>query len=311
MSIKHKAMSDLIPTDVIHFGMERKVVANMTLESWDEIPHSCMTYKPIITKFLAELKKINESRAADDKITVNTALLKIISEGLKKAPLMNSHLEFDRSTVHGKLMIYDEINVTMPMSLPNDVMMSFNVKDVGNKSMTEIKETIEDIIKRGENSNLNEVLFEVSLDNTLGKFLKGEVRKTLGRLIGAHFGESKISRLKGQEKKEYLSIPESERLTMKDIEQGTITISNIGSLYKDWRGECTLLEVIPPQTVAIGIASIGKEPVVNKDNEIVVESVLPFCISFDHKALDAHDVMPFVKHLDEIFANPEVLHQWI
>lgn len=98
---------------------------------------------------------------------------------------------------------------------------------------------------------------------------------------------------------------------MKDIEQGTITISNIGSLYKDWRGECTLLEVIPPQTVAIGIASIGKEPVVNKDNEIVVESVLPFCISFDHKALDAHDVMPFVKHLDEIFANPEVLHEWL
>ncbi|MDO5015376.1 MAG: 2-oxo acid dehydrogenase subunit E2 [Clostridia bacterium] len=311
ISFKHTAMSDLKPVQEITFDMYRKVVANMTLEGWDEIPHSCMTYRPVITKFLAELKKINEKFPADNKITINTALLKIISEALKAAPLMNSHLDFDRFTVTGKLKVYDQINVTMPVSLPDGAMMSFNVRDVGNKNMSEIKSTIEDIIRRGNNSDINEVLLDVSLDNTIGKLKKGEVKKTIGRVIGAKFGEGKLHELKGQEKKDYYAIPEKDRLTMKDVEQGTITISNVGSLYKNWRGECTLLEVIPPQTVAIAISSIHKEPVVNKNDEITVESVIPLCIAFDHKALDAYDIIPFVKRLDEIFDDPSNLQDWV
>ncbi len=53
------------------------------------------------------------------------------------------------------------------------------------------------------------------------------------------------------------------------IEQGTITVSNLGSICRDWDGVCTLLEIIPPQVCAIAIGSLQKMPVV-KNDEIVV-----------------------------------------
>lgn len=38
--------------------------------------------------------------------------------------------------------------------------------------------------------------------------------------------------------------------------------------------------------------------------------VLPLCIAFDHRALDFGDVVPFIKRLDEIFDNPEIIRSW-
>ena len=36
---------------VTRFGIQRKIVANMTSESWKTIPHVCYTYEPDVTKF--------------------------------------------------------------------------------------------------------------------------------------------------------------------------------------------------------------------------------------------------------------------
>ncbi|NLL63904.1 MAG: 2-oxo acid dehydrogenase subunit E2 [Ruminococcaceae bacterium] len=310
-TLKHVAMSDLKPKETILFDMNRKVVANMTLQAWDEIPHAAIIHNANVSKFMDILKEINNSRDSEKKITLNTALLRIFVEGLKAAPHMNSHMEFNRWKVQGTLKIYDTINVTMPITLPDGSMMSFNVRDVDKKSMSEIGDTINDIIRRGAKTNLKEVLMEVSLDNTIGYFRKGKILKVIGRMIGVTTGKHKLKAMSLKEKREYLKIPESDRLTMKDIEQGTITISNVGSLYKDWHGACTLLEVIPPQTVAIGIGSATKAPVVDKNDKIIVERVLPITIAFDHKALDANEIMPFIERLDEIFENPEVIKEWV
>ena len=40
------------------FGIARKIVANMTAESWETIPHSSFIYEPEVTKFLEVLKKL-------------------------------------------------------------------------------------------------------------------------------------------------------------------------------------------------------------------------------------------------------------
>lgn len=41
---------EIIKTE--HFGIQRKIVANMTSESWRTIPHSAAIYEADITDFL-------------------------------------------------------------------------------------------------------------------------------------------------------------------------------------------------------------------------------------------------------------------
>jgi pyruvate/2-oxoglutarate dehydrogenase complex dihydrolipoamide acyltransferase (E2) component len=35
-----------------HFGIARKIVSNMTSESWETIPHATMTYDADVTTFI-------------------------------------------------------------------------------------------------------------------------------------------------------------------------------------------------------------------------------------------------------------------
>lgn len=298
-----------------HFGIARKIVSNMTAESWETIPHAGLVYEPEVTKFMAECKKLNEGCTdKSKKITINTVMLKVICEGLKAAPNMNAHLEFNRRLVRGCLTTYDHMDVSMPMMLPNGEMMTINMHDMGNKSLTEMTESINDSVRRASNSDMNEVMYEVSLDNTLQGLKKGKIAQTINRLIGSKTGKHKVKTLSGNAKKKYYSIPTTDRLTKHDIEQGTTTISNIGSAYRNFRGACTLLEIIPPQVCAFCINATQKKPVVvqdeNGNDKVEVGLVMPISLCIDHKALDFGDTIPFFAKLDEIFANPEIIQTW-
>jgi len=158
---------------------------------------------------------------------------------------------------------------------------------------------------------MNEVMFEVSLDNTLTGLKQGKIAQTVCRLIGSKTGKHKVKTLKGKAKKDYYSIPETDRLTKHDIEQGTITISNLGSICRDWNGVCTLLEIIPPQTCAIAIGSIQKKAIVDENGEVKAGTTLPLTIAFDHRAFDLGDIKPFMDKLNEIFKNPQVIKEWL
>ena len=298
-----------------HFGIARKIVSNMTTESWREIPHAIVMYEADVTDILPVVKELNANcKRREEKITLNTVMMKIICEGLKAAPSMNTHLLFNRRLVRGCLKYFDHIDVSMPMLLPDGQMMTVNMRDMGNKTLSEMTAAIVDTERRARNSNMDEVMYEVSLDNTLQRLKQGKVAQTVMRLIGSKTGAHKVTTLHGAEKKKYYSIPATDRLTKKDIEQGTTTISNIGSIYREHKGSCALLEIIPPQTTAFAIDSIQKRPRVMTDAQgndtIAVRQILPITIAMDHRALDYNDIVPFMRKLDEIFANAEVLKQW-
>lgn len=293
-----------------HFGIARKIVSNMTSESWETIPHAVVTYKPEVTNFLEVLKDINKDATKETKISVNTAMLRIIVEGLKACPKLNSHIEFNRKLVRGNVKEIEEINISMPMVLASGEMMTINLHDMHKQNMGEMRDTIADASRRANNSYMNEVMFEVSLDNTLTGLKQGKIFQTINRLVGSKTGKHKVKTLKGKAKREYYSIPENDRLTKHDIEQGTITVSNLGSICRNWDGDCTLLEIIPPQVCAIAIGAIQKTPVVKNDN-IEIGAKLPLTIAFDHRALDMGDVTPFIDKLNEIFANPQTIKEWV
>lgn len=294
-----------------HFGIARKIVSNMTAESWETIPHAVVTYEPEVTEFLDVIKEINKDKSKEERLTINTVMLRVIVEGIKACPAINAHINFNRRLVRGEVKTFENIDISMPMILKTGEMMTINMHGMESKSISQMRDAIADSSRRANNSDLNEVMFEVSLDNTLTGLKQGKILQAINRLIGSKTGKHKVKTLKGKAKKEYYSIPESDRLTKHDIEQGTITISNLGSVCRDWNGLCTILEIIPPQVCAIALGATQLVPIAETDGTVRTGYKLPMTIAFDHRALDMGDVAPFMKRLNEIFANPEIIKEWI
>lgn len=298
----------------VHFDIQRKIVANMTTESWSNVPHVTYNYEPDVTELMIEYRRMNETASEGAKVTFNTLMLKIIVEGLKADPEMNAHIEFDRKLVRGQIHTYEDINISMPMVLPTGEMMTINLHNFDKKNLDEMVEYIADVNRRMEKTDLNEVMIDVSMDNTWTGLKEGKLSQTIYRLIGSKTGKHRVKSLSGKKKSEYYKIPETDRLTKHDIEQGTITVSNIGSVYREQRGATCLLEIVPPQVCAIAVGAVQDKPVVvedeNGEKTIAIRQVLPLCIAFDHRALDFGEIVPFIKKLDEIFEEPEIIHTW-
>ena len=296
------------------FDIQRKIVAHMTSESWQQIPHVAYVYEPDVSKFFQEFRSMNSDGSRTQKITFNTLMLRTIVEGLKAAPSMNSHLEFNPFFVTGEFDIYDNIDITMPYMLPSGEMMTINLRNCENRSLDNLTDYIAQIGRKVEKTNMSEAMYSVSLEKSLLELKDLKIPSLLGRLFGAKVGRNRVRLLKGQEKKDYYKIPESERITKEDLRPGTITVSNIGSLDKNQTGFVSLLEIIPPQCVAIGIGAVMDAPgvVTDKDGTKRVDVVkkLPITIAFDHRALDFDAIVPFMRRLDEIFADPSVIRSW-
>ena len=297
---------------ITRFGIQRKIVANMTTESWQNIPHVSYLYEPDVTDFLAKFKKFQNECGYEVKPTFNAVLLKAIAEAIEVDPVINAHIHYERGLVRGKVTVFDNIDISVPWTLPDGNMMTITMKDMGNKTLKEIAEYQADINRRLEKTNLTEALYSVSFHDTVEKLKKGHVLKAIKRIYGANTNPNhKIKLLKGAEKKAYNAIPETERITRNDLKQGTITVSNIGADSRGLAGECAMLMVIPPQICAIGVGALQRRPVVvkneNGEEEIVIRTILPMNICFDHRALDFGEVRPFLTKMQEIFENPEMI----
>lgn len=302
-------------TKTENFGLQRKIVANMTTESWQTIPHVAYNYEADVTDLLVQLKKINAGRSIDKRITINTLMLKVIAEGLKASPQMNAHISYNQKLVRGRTDSFEEINISVPMIMPTGEMMTINVRGFEWMNLDNIGAKFADIRRRAENTILDEAMYEVSFANTLNELKKGRILKALGRLIGAKTGKNKIKLLTGEARRKYYSISEKDRLTGRDIEQGTVTVSNLGSLDRSLRGSVSLLEVIPPQVAAFGLGAIQDKVVCATDScgikSADFRKIMPICIAFDHRALDFGDIVPFIKKCDSIFENPQIINDWI
>ena len=257
-------------TNTIHFGIQRKIVSNMTTESWETIPHVTYMYEPDVTKLMHEYKKLNLDRNRDSKITLNTVIMKIITEGLKVAPVMNSHIEFNRKLVRGRVDTFEDINISMPMILPSGEMMTVNLRGFESKNLDEMTDAVNDVARRAENTDLNEAMFDVSLDNTLTALKKGKFMQAVYRLIGSLYRE------------------QSGAAALLEIIPPQVTAFGVGAVQDK------------PMVIT---DSFGNK-------SIEARKVLPICIAFDHRALDFGDIVPFLKRLDDIFENPKVIHTW-
>ncbi|MGG7160305.1 2-oxo acid dehydrogenase subunit E2 [Clostridium baratii] len=282
-------MSKLTTINTEKFSVERKLISYMTTKSWQRIPHVSYIYEPDVTDFIDEFRKLKAEDGSFKNVSINSLMLKVFSEGLKFAPKLNAHISYNQSTGEGEIRTIKDINVNMPWILPNGKMMTISINNIEEMSLYEINKYIKEDLGQ-KISNMD--------SKSLSKSFSDKINfNTIDSIIS---GERKISEGNNGENKSKLP-----------LEIGTITISNIGYTYRDQRGAITLLDIIPPQVCVIGFGAILEKPGVyideNGEKAIGIRKTLQICLAFDHRALDFGEIIPFMKKLDSIFENPNIL----
>lgn len=93
------------------------------------------------------------------------------------------------------------------------------------------------------------------------------------------------------------------KLAAADMRNGSITISNIGSVGGSW-----FTPVINyPEVAILGVGTIKQEPIVNEDGEIVVGRMMKLSFSFDHRIVDGATAQKAMNNIKRLLADPELL----
>jgi pyruvate/2-oxoglutarate dehydrogenase complex dihydrolipoamide acyltransferase (E2) component len=61
--------------------------------------------------------------------------------------------------------------------------------------------------------------------------------------------------------------------------------------------------ILHPQVAILGVLRATKKPVVRND-QIVIRTMMPLVVSFDHRVLDGADAARFLNHIKELLEDP-------
>ena len=92
------------------------------------------------------------------------------------------------------------------------------------------------------------------------------------------------------------------RIGLQDIQGGTFTITNIGTLG----GVMSTPIINVPEVAILGVHKIQKKPVV-LNNEIVIRDIAFVALSFDHRIVDGADAARFTSKLKQYLENPSLI----
>jgi pyruvate dehydrogenase E2 component (dihydrolipoyllysine-residue acetyltransferase) len=82
------------------------------------------------------------------------------------------------------------------------------------------------------------------------------------------------------------------KISLEELQGGTFAISNQGSIGG---GHFTPI-IYSPQVAILGVGQGGPKPVV-VDGKIAIRTLLPLCLSYDHRVLDGGDAVRFLKEI--------------
>ena len=288
-----------------YFDISRKIIANMTSEGWKTIPHVCIVYDAEAELLMDVLQSYNRDRKSNERISFNSLILRVLIEGIKACPKMNGHIKFSPWLVSGKVTALEHIDISLPIIYGEGKMTTINLPHMEDKSVHEIQAMIAEFRARIESTYMDRVLYRTGLEDTFSKLRRGNIPKAVGRLLGAKLGPGRV-RIDRRR-----SAGSKDRLTPANIKQGSITVSNMGSLYKQWKGNCTILEIIPPQLCALAVGAVQKRAVVDAADNIRAARIVPITIAFDHRGLDTAELVPFMQTLDKLLRDREWLEREI
>jgi pyruvate dehydrogenase E2 component (dihydrolipoamide acetyltransferase) len=89
------------------------------------------------------------------------------------------------------------------------------------------------------------------------------------------------------------------RIPLTDLRGGTFTISNYGAIGGIFATPMLRL----PEVAILGVGKLLHKPVVH-DGEVMVRTILPLSLTFDHRALDGAEAQRFLNELIGYLSNP-------
>jgi pyruvate/2-oxoglutarate dehydrogenase complex dihydrolipoamide acyltransferase (E2) component len=293
------------------FDFQQRVMAHKTIRSWEEIPHAGLVFDLDLTdvvRYIAELKAYREFR--DVRITLNSFVIKMIAEAVQASPALNAHISYNRKRELGSIRYCQDVNIAVPTRLRDGRTIAVVLKQANSKTLREVCLAMEDMPRRLSNTNVDCMLYEGSIKDTIQRLKRLEF-SVLRRIYANFVGKTKVRLPSRRELRQYRAIPDKDKITAEDFFSATLLVSNIGSLIRDMRVHIAFLEIIPPQAAVIGLGTLTKQPVVMTDaagkDTIQIRQILPVSLYVDHKALAMHHVLGFLQKMSDLAKNPRTL----
>ena len=89
------------------------------------------------------------------------------------------------------------------------------------------------------------------------------------------------------------------KIELERLQGGTFTLTNIGAI-----GGTSMSPMVNfPEAAILGMARASQKPIV-KDGQIVIGTILPLAMSFDHRLADGAEAAYFVQHVVKLLEDP-------
>lgn len=294
---------------VEYFNLKARVSGNVLTNSTG-IPAGGYNYEADITKFWDEFKALKKE--VDYPLSFNTLMLRVLAEGLKVAPRLNSHLEYKARSSCGRLIVKKHIDVAVPVFMESGETFPVKLCKLEEKNMREISEEMERLLNTLKETDVDRVLFDVIAQRIIGFVLKGKIGMAMSQVISGYFGKYKVASFSGI----FKHAPRDPKKSLQpyELNEGTICLTNLGSIGRELKGNVTYAPILYPQVfiMAIGAVKDVEYAYRNEKGEVDLgtKKVLPINIMFDHRIGGFGDIVPFIRKLDDIFDNPEVIREW-
>ena len=294
---------------VEYFKLKQRVSGNVLTNAQRETVGAAYFYEADITKFWEEFKKLQSE--VDYKLSFNTVMMRVLVEGLKAASRLNAHMKYNHTSSSGKLIVKKHVDVAMPYIFETGETFPIKVLHAEEKTLKELQLSVNDVIERAEKSDINRVLFDLISQRMVGFVLKGKFISTAAQIASGFIGKGKVTKVQDILKK---SNQDGTEILMEELNEGTVCLTNWGSVHRELDGNIGYTPLLYPQVFLMGFGAAKDRNNVykNENGEIDIETkkMLPINLVFDHRIGAFNDTMPFVRKLEEIFANPEIIREW-
>ena len=295
---------------VEYYKIKGRVSGNVLTNAQQNIPAGGYNYEADITKFWEEFQRLKKE--CDYKLSFNTLMMRVLAEGLKVAPRLNAHMDYRPLSSSGRLIIKKHIDIAMPVLLESGETFPIKVRHVEEMNLKELQAEIDRMLETLKTTDVDRVLFDVILQRIIGFICKGKLRQTAAQIYTGYCGKFKVAKLSGLF--EHADRDPSKSLQMYELNEGSVCLTNLGTLSKGLSGNITYAPILYPQVFIMALCSMQDKDYVfrNEKGEVDIgtKKILPINIMFDHRIGGFADVVPFLKKLDEIFANPEEIREW-
>lgn len=301
-----------------YMSLREKMASNALVNAQRNTPGVACNYEADITRLLTVFEDL-KSRCGY-RLTFNALMTKILTEGLKEVPRLNAHYVYKHFSTSGRLIIKKHIDVSMAVCLDESKTFQVKIMHLEDKNLQETALLIEDAKRRLKNTDLNDVMYEVARQRLLGELTHGRILTPLFQALSACFGNGKVIHLSQSLKSDLLKLTgkkpfyDPDGLRPEELNEGSVCFTNWGTLYDNLNTSIAYIPPIYPQVFLFGVGRIKETQHVFKDEngslQLGTKKLLPLSLIFDHKIGGAADLMPFIRKLDEIFENPEIILTW-